>query len=86
MLFLGFGSAPAAFCSAFHAARRPAGFKGFAKGREEGREEERAIAMKEKLEAARRYLESGVPVEVVIAASGLSEEQVKNLSRKSPDV
>ena len=48
------------------------------KGREEGREEE-------KIKIARNLLESGLPFDLVIKTTGLSEEEVKNLEAKISD-
>ncbi len=49
------------------------------KGREEGREEE-------KIKIARNLLESGLPFDLVIKTTGLSEEEVKNLETKISNV
>ena len=50
--------------------------KGLEKGKEEGRAEGREEAL---LEAARKFLELGVPLSDIAKATGLSEDQVKKL-------
>ena len=59
---------------------RTAEKKKFAEGREEGRAEGRAEGEKEaKEKIASNLLALGVPIETIMQASGLSEEEIKNI-------
>ena len=53
--------------------------EGMEKGREEGKEEGRAEGREALLVAARNFLELGVSVSDIVKATGLSEEQVREL-------
>ena len=51
------------------------------KGREEGREEGKAEGrMQEKYDTARKMLSDGMPTDIVIKYTGLSEEEVQKLN------
>ena len=59
---------------------RTAEKKKYAEGREEGRAEGRAEGEKKaKEEIASNLLALGVPIETIMQASGLSEEEIKNI-------